>query len=361
MLSWIARLRAITSDSITRGSVIMVVGNSTPATPEAAESLSDLDSNPLGSLKSVQELLARELNGSPLVSVVIPTYNRLKVLLRAIDTALNQTYRNLEVIVVDDGSTDDTQTAVKAYGDRIRYIHQKNQGASAARNLGITAANGKYIAFLDSDDEWLPHKLEKQIALLENHPEYSFVACLATEENRTYTGYENHATQFMKFILQPFTQNMTRYVVRRQCLQEHGLFDTTIHGPEDWELWLRLLKNGCRFGYVPEALMSYTASDDAISSRPYAMLAGEAIIRDRYVGTLPTLWQRIRLGSWFTARSYMNASICFREQGELWKSLGYMLASIAISPFGPRNKLRLPAILVLGKLILARMLRKPSR
>ncbi len=336
----------------------MVVSNSSLIPAESVESGDDASSSPLNSLKSVQELLAAELNSSPLVSVVIPTYNRLKVLLRAVDTALNQTYRNLEVIIVDDGSTDDTRAALAPYGDRIRYIYQKNQGASAARNYGISEAHGKYIAFLDSDDEWLPTKLEKQIELLETHPEFSFVACLATDEKRTYTGYDDHATQFMRFILQPFTQNMTRYVVRRECFQQHGLFDTSIHGPEDWELWLRLLKNGCRFGYVPEPLMSYTSSDDAISSRPYAMLAGEAIIRERYVRTLPSLWQRIRLGAWFTARSYMNASICFREQGELWKSLRYMLASVLMSPLGPRNNVRLPALAVLARLIVIRMFKR---
>ncbi len=336
----------------------MVASNSTSGKAESVESCADANSDPLNSLKSVQELLAAELNSSPLVTVIIPTYNRSKVLLRALDTALNQTYRNLEVIVVDDGSTDDTRAALAPYGNRIRYIHQQNQGASAARNYGISEAHGKYIAFLDSDDEWLPTKLEKQVALLETHPEFSFVACLATDEKRTYTGYENHATQFMKFILQPFTQNMTRYVVRRECFQKYGQFDTSIHGPEDWELWLRLLKNGCRFGYVPEPLMIYTASDDSISSRPYAMLAGEAIIRERYIGTLPSLWQRIRLGAWFRARSYMNASICFREQDALWKSLGYMLASVLISPLGPRNKLRLPVLLVLSRMILARMFKR---
>ena len=311
-----------------------------------------IPSQPLEALEAAEGLLQDELNASPLVSVVIPTYNRARVVERALKTAFAQTYRNLEIIIVDDGSTDDTEATLAPFQDRIRYFYQKNQGASAARNRAIQEARGKYIAFLDSDDEWLPTKLEQQIALLESRPDLSFVACLSTNETRTYTGYENHDKQFLKFILQPFTQNMTRYVVRRECFEKFGLFDTSIHGPEDWELWLRLLQNGCRFGFVPEVLMAYTSSDDAISSRPYAMLAGEAIIRQRYVESLPSFWQRLRLGTWFRARSYMNAAVCFREEGKLWKSLGYMLSSILISPFGPRNNFRLRVLVAVVRALI---------
>ena len=288
---------------------------------------------------------------------MIPTYNRAKVIERALVTAFAQTYRNLEIIIIDDGSKDNTEATLAPYMDRIRYLYQENQGASAARNRGIREAKGKYIAFLDSDDEWLPVKLERQIALLEAQPDLTFVACLGTDEKRTYSGYEDHDKQFLKFILEPFTQNMTRYVVRRDCFEKYGYFDTSIQGPEDWELWLRLLQQGCRFGYVPEPLMSYISSDDSISSRPYAMLAGEEIIRQRYVETLPGRWQRRRLGNWFRARSYMNAAVCFREEGRLWKSLGYMLSSVLISPLGPRNQYRLRILASLGRTLTLKTLR----
>lgn len=309
------------------------------STTEQANAV-EASSHPLETLRVAEGLLSAELNAAPLVSVVIPTYNRAKVVERALKTAFAQTYRNLEIIIVDDGSTDHTEAALAPYKDRIRYFYQQNQGASAARNRAIQESLGKYIAFLDSDDEWLPAKLEKQIALLEARPDLSFVACFSTTETRKYTGYDDHDQQFLKFIRQPFTQNMTRYVVRRECFEKYGLFDTSIHGPEDWELWLRLLKQGCRFGYIPEPLMAYTYSDDAISNRPYAMLAGESIIRQRYIDTLPGFWQRLRIGSAFRARSWMNAAICFREHGQHWKSFGYMLSSVLISPFGPRIKLR---------------------
>ena len=111
-----------------------------------------------------------------LVSVIIPTYNRAKTIERAVDSVLAQTWKELEVIVVDDGSTDQTNEVLKAYGDKIRVIHRQNGGASAARNTGIKAATGEIISFLDSDDEWLPSKTERQVNLLQR-TESSGVGC----------------------------------------------------------------------------------------------------------------------------------------------------------------------------------------
>ncbi len=335
----------------------MLFQQSRPPSTAQKVNVSNAEHEALDTLRAAEGLLRDELNSAPLVSVVIPTYNRAKVIERALVTAFAQTYRNLEIIIVDDGSTDNTAAVLAPYMDRIRYIYQENQGASGARNHGIREARGKYIAFLDSDDEWLPAKLERQIAFMESHPDLTFVACLGTDEKRTYSGYEDHDKQFLKFILEPFTQNMTRYVVRRDCFEKYGYFDTSIQGPEDWELWLRLLQQGCRFGYVPEVLMSYISSDDSISSRPYAMLAGEEIIRQRYVETLPNKWQRRWLGNWFRARSYMNAAVCFREEGKLWKSLGYMLSSVLLSPLGPRNQYRLRILASLGRTLTLKTLR----
>lgn len=104
-----------------------------------------------------------------LVSVVIPTYNRARIVGSAIESALRQTYPRLQIVVADDGSTDDTRAIVKSYGERVTYLQQANAGVSAARNLGLRAARGEFIAFLDSDDTWLPWKIEAQIAALKRH------------------------------------------------------------------------------------------------------------------------------------------------------------------------------------------------
>src|SRR5271156_236898 len=107
------------------------------------------------------------MNDKVMVSAIIPTYNRGYVVGKAIDSILNQTYDNIEIVVVDDGSTDNTQEKLKEYGDRIRVVYQKNSGPSAARNHGVRASRGEFIACLDSDDVWMPTKIERQVSLLQ--------------------------------------------------------------------------------------------------------------------------------------------------------------------------------------------------
>src|SRR5579864_8740685 len=114
-------------------------------------------------------------HGAPQVSVVIPAYNAARFLGDAIQSVLNQTYSNFEVVVVNDGSTDDTESVVRSFGDRLFYVKQANKGVSAARNEGIKRARGQYVAFLDSDDVWLPTKLAEQIPFLEQNPEVGLV------------------------------------------------------------------------------------------------------------------------------------------------------------------------------------------
>ena len=114
--------------------------------------------------------------GEPgLVSVVIPTYNREKLVVRAIDSVLRQSYGPVEIIVVDDGSSDQTRAAVAAYGDRVRYLHQPNSGVATARNTGLREARGEFLALLDSDDEWFPWKLEAQVRVLRQYPDVGMV------------------------------------------------------------------------------------------------------------------------------------------------------------------------------------------
>ena len=114
---------------------------------------------------------------APLVSVIIPTYNREKIITRAIDSVFAQTYRDFEIVVLDDGSQDNTKAVAQAYGPKVHYFYQDNKGIAGARNAGMHQTAGDYIAFLDSDDYWLPGKLERQIALFSEHPEYGMVGC----------------------------------------------------------------------------------------------------------------------------------------------------------------------------------------
>lgn len=189
----------------------------------------------------------------PLVSTIIPTYNRAGLVVEAIDSALAQTYPHIEVIVVDDGSTDSTKEVLSRYGDRIQVISQPNAGPAAARNRGVTAAQGEMIAFLDSDDLWLPEKLARQVNLLQRLGD-AVSCCLCNinmlRKDRELTSFEVawlHPTIAEGVWHNPDEILATRFVlfnqgvlIRRQMLREIGGFDESFWLLEDYDLALRL-------------------------------------------------------------------------------------------------------------------------
>ncbi|WP_419661408.1 glycosyl transferase, family II [Desulfosarcina variabilis str. Montpellier] len=181
----------------------------------------------------------------PLVSVIMPTFNRAWSLKKAIDSVLSQEYANLETIVVDDGSTDDTPALLSSYGTRIRVIRQANQGVSAARNAGIRAAQGELITLLDSDDAWLPGKVQAQVDFFDAHPEN--LIC-QTEEIWIRHGrrvnpkrhHKKHRGMIFERCLPLCLISPSAVMMRRRLLDEVGLFDEQLPACEDYDLWLRI-------------------------------------------------------------------------------------------------------------------------
>ncbi|RQG99360.1 glycosyltransferase family 2 protein [Natrarchaeobius oligotrophus] len=213
----------------------------------------------------------------PRVSVVIPTHDRAETLPRAIDSALEQTIDDLEVVVVDDGSTDDTPSVLSAYEDpRVRpIVHATNRGANVARNTGIDHARGEYVAFLDSDDEWLPEKLERQLEVLERRSDEwigaycdatlelsgpsgrlrsAVAAALArTDEEPTMEGGAELIGEILADNVQPGAGSTL--LVRTDVARDVGGFDEQLDRFQDPEFCLRLLGEG-RLAYVDEQLVS---------------------------------------------------------------------------------------------------------
>ncbi len=205
----------------------------------------------------------------PKVSVVIPTCNRAHFLVDAINSVSNQTFKSVEIIVIDDGSVDRTKEILEKYGSSIHYIFQDNKGRSVARNTGINAAKGEYIAFLDDDDIWLPEKLEKQVAFLDTHPEIGLVHAfielmdeygrpLPEETKKQRKSYRmairsGYNYQGMSRLCAMYTSTV---LLRKECLNKVGFFDPDMKAFEDWDFYLRFALK-YNIGTILESLVRF--------------------------------------------------------------------------------------------------------
>jgi glycosyltransferase involved in cell wall biosynthesis len=182
------------------------------------------------------------------VSVVIPAYNCAAWIAEALDSVLLQTVPPRQIIVVDDGSSDQTPDVVRPYVGRVQYVHQENRGVSAARNRGIHAAREEFVAFLDADDVWHPRKLELQLRAFERRPELGILSCPtyrwpggALPELAPEPALPVRPVRWEQVVVRN-RLNTSAVMVRREVLRRAGPFDRGLHGPEDRDLWLRVLE-----------------------------------------------------------------------------------------------------------------------
>lgn len=210
------------------------------------------------------------------VSVIIPTFNRAHTILRALDSVFESTFKDFEVIVVDDGSTDETKELLQNYPRPIGLISCENSGVSTARNLGAQAATSKWLAFLDSDDEWLPQKLQKQLDFVSDHPQYKL---LHSDEVWIRNGVRVNPKKrhqkwggevFLKCVEQCFISPST-CLIDREFFHQLGGFDESFVVCEDYDLWLRA--SLCHpIGHINEPLIKkYGGHEDQLSTRYFAM------------------------------------------------------------------------------------------
>ncbi len=214
------------------------------------------------------------------VSVIIPTFNRAKVLRRAIESVLQQSLPAKEIIVVDDGSVDNTQKVVEELqlgaSIPINYIYQQNAGVSAARNSGIRVASNEWIAFLDSDDAWLPDKLNNQAELIEQHPCYRLCH---TQESWIRNGVRvNQMKKHAKSGGHIFQQCLplcvispSSVVIYRSLFDDVGLFDENLPACEDYDLWLRICAHESVLFVETPQILKYGGHDDQLSRKYWGM------------------------------------------------------------------------------------------
>lgn len=195
----------------------------------------------------------------PSVSVIIPTHNRAGLVMEAVGSVLSQTYRDFEVVVVDDGSTDGTADVLKPYHGRVRYIHQPHRGVSAARNVGIQFARGEFFAFLDSDDLWVKSKLDEQMAVLQQSPSFKIVY---TDEIWIRRGVRvNQGKRHRKYsgwifdkVLPLCIVSFSSVVMEREVVNKVGLLDESLPVCEDYDYWIRVAAR-YPFAFVDKMLL----------------------------------------------------------------------------------------------------------
>lgn len=233
------------------------------------------------------------------VSIIIPTYNRAYCIRRSIDSILAQTYKDFELIIVDDGSTDETEQIIAEYissNPAIRYIKTpSNGGVSAARNLGMKEALGEYIAFQDSDDYWLPDKLEKQMSAIEaSGADFSYTYVKYTlADNSTIiipdpnTPLENMSGQIYQQLLHSNLVGAPTLLIHKRCYQTIGGFDTTLPALEDYDYALRLSQH-FNAVFVSEPLILSTLSDNGVSANAVNHFSASCTLIGRYKKDLLT-------------------------------------------------------------------------
>ncbi|MBN2577548.1 MAG: glycosyltransferase [Pirellulales bacterium] len=305
-------------------------------------------------------------SGEPLVSVIIPTYNRRRVIGESILSVLNQSYSNLELIVVDDGSTDGTEKWVRSISSVIRYFWQPNAGVAAARNQGLAAARGELIAFQDSDDLWHHEKLSRQVALLRDRPEAGviYTSHRVVDQDRNVIGgrwRQLHSGWITEALFQSMFIIMPSTVVRRSVVDRVGRFSTDLCVSSDYEYWLRA-SLATQFAAMEDSLVDERRSPTSLTSakgkgltlqyhmllRFYEELGGREVMRPAVARAALAKWAfragraLRREGRWDAAQEMFAKSLAHRFMPRAAGSRLWMQCRRLLPAFGRARPLDFP-------------------
>ncbi len=281
----------------------------------------------------------------PKISVIIPTYNCAEYLPGAIDSVLNQSFRDFEIIIVDDGSIDNTKSVVANYihshPDKIKYFYQSNSGVAATRNMGIRESKGDYIAFLDSDDIWLPNKLELQTKALDANPDIALVYSdtemfdgnITIRKSLCRSNYHPKNSFRWKIFQAPFDDGtiikgnifqdllsgnliaVSSVMVRKECLDSVRNFDSNFKTVEDFELWLRISERYPVI-FINKLTTKYRYRENSVSGdiflRPFNYSEGNAKVYEKLIKRSPHYYGQLK------------KTICDEYRAASWGFLSYM-------------------------------------
>lgn len=295
----------------------------------------------------------------PTVSVIIPTYNRACFLRSAIASVINQTFQDFEIIIVDDGSKDNTQSLVQELEDeRIRYVrHETNRGEAKARNTGVLNSSGEYIAFLDDDDEWFPDKLQRQLNLLQSADSsvggvYTGYVAIDAVEGRTLRecAPEKRGNIYKDLAAGNVIGGPSTVLLRMECFKKLGLFDETIPWGLDYDMWIRIAE---KYGFecIKEPLVKYYYHEDQISNFTEMRIKGkEALLKKHkiYFSENPIVHSShlLEIGGLYSNRQeHEKAREMFKKAIKIYPYGldGYrnMLKALSLLVFGERNYIKM--------------------
>ncbi|MBK4732786.1 glycosyltransferase [Oxynema sp. CENA135] len=247
----------------------------------------------------------------PKISVVIPVYNATTTIQETISSVLNQSFTDYELIIVNDGSTDETLEKIESFKDpRIRVFSYTNAGAAISRNRGLSQAKGEYIAFLDADDLWTPDKLEAQLAILEKNPQasiaYSWSDCI--DESSQFLRRGGHISVngnvYDRLLLVDFLENGSNPLIRRHALIEIGGFDESLPAGQDWDLYLRLAEKS-NFVVVEKSQIRYRISANSLSSNIFKLESACLHVLNRAFDRAPQSLQYLKRHSFGNLYKYL--------------------------------------------------------
>ena len=274
-----------------------------------------------------------------LVSIVIPVYNAEKYLVEALESAINQTYQNIEIVAVDDGSSDRSIQILESYGSKIKLVKQSNSGPAVARNRGVREAGGKWIAFLDSDDIWDLDKIRQQLDSVGSnkwcYTDSVFMGGVNDGKRDGLFNTKHSGNVFEKLIYVNFIGTSCLLIEREMFLQAGG-FDEELRSIEDWELWIRLSKKN-PISYIDEALVNYRIHPSSDSRGTRRTLPSHMAVINKVFGAGGVAQGYTKLRSSAKANSFGICSQIAEEEGDYFFSLRCAARALAHEPFNFRR------------------------
>lgn len=275
------------------------------------------------------------------VSVIVPVYNGAETISKTLKSVLAQTHKDIEIIVVNDGSTDETLSAISAFEeDGVRIFSQKNSGAPAARNYGLAQAQGDYIAFIDADDLWSKDKIESQVAIFEhNDPKigvvYSWTALINSEDTifsylpqKTYTG-----NVYKSILTTNFLISGSNAMIRKVCIDQVGGMDTSLKYTDDWDFFIRLATI-CHFSVVPKYQIYYRQSNTSITAQVSKSELGSLDVIEKAFKSAPEEFQNLKPKAVSNIYLYSGKQLLSYDvtSDKAIKALGKILAALKLNP-----------------------------